>query len=245
MNATRSPMSVIWHDLECGSYDEDLPLWRSLAAEYGDPVLEVGAGTGRVALHLVERGFRVVALDHDPELLSELARRVRRPEAVTTISADARNFELSVRFPLCIVPMQTIQLLHGTGERAQLLGCVRRHLLDGGAVAVAITEAVELYDADDGSPVPLPDVRELGGVIYSSQPTAVRADRRGFELERRRETITVDGRCIVEQDIIHLAPLTPAQLELEGRAAGLQPAGRMTIPATSDHVGSEVVILRA
>ena len=45
-------MSVIWHDLECGSYGEDLPLWRSLAAEYGDPVFELGAGTGRVTLAL-------------------------------------------------------------------------------------------------------------------------------------------------------------------------------------------------
>ena len=42
-------MSVIWHDLECGAYAEDLPLWRALAAEHGDPVLDVGAGTGRVS----------------------------------------------------------------------------------------------------------------------------------------------------------------------------------------------------
>ena len=38
--------TVIWHDVECASYVEDLPLWRELAASYGDPVLDVGAGTG-------------------------------------------------------------------------------------------------------------------------------------------------------------------------------------------------------
>ncbi len=36
-------MSVIWHDLECGAYAEDLELWRSLADEYGDLVLDIGA----------------------------------------------------------------------------------------------------------------------------------------------------------------------------------------------------------
>ena len=65
-------MSVIWHDIECGAYAEDLPLWRSLAAEYGDPVLDVGAGTGRVALDLARAGYRVTALDRDPELLAAL-----------------------------------------------------------------------------------------------------------------------------------------------------------------------------
>ena len=58
-------MSVIWHDLECGTYAEDLPLWRSLAAEHGDPVLDVGAGTGRVALDLARSGYRVFPLVPD------------------------------------------------------------------------------------------------------------------------------------------------------------------------------------
>ena len=55
----RQPMSVIWHDLECGGYREDLPLWRALADRAGGPVLDVGAGTGRVALDLARAGHEV------------------------------------------------------------------------------------------------------------------------------------------------------------------------------------------
>ena len=51
---------VIWHDLECGGYRADLPLWRELAEHEGSPVLDVGAGTGRVALDLARRGHEVV-----------------------------------------------------------------------------------------------------------------------------------------------------------------------------------------
>ncbi len=53
------PDLVRWHDLECGGYAIDLELWRELAAQAGGPVLDVGAGTGRVALDLARGGVAV------------------------------------------------------------------------------------------------------------------------------------------------------------------------------------------
>ncbi|HEX6621776.1 MAG TPA: class I SAM-dependent methyltransferase, partial [Solirubrobacteraceae bacterium] len=103
-------IDVIWHDVECGAYDLDLPLWRELADHEGSPVLDVGAGTGRVALDLARRGHEVVALDRDPALLEALVDR-GAGLTVSAVAADARAFDLGRRFPLVIVPMQTLQLL--------------------------------------------------------------------------------------------------------------------------------------
>ncbi|MGB8876739.1 MAG: class I SAM-dependent methyltransferase [Solirubrobacteraceae bacterium] len=242
--------AVIWHDIECGAYAEDLPLWRSLAASRGDPVLDVGAGTGRVALDLAETGYQVTALDRDPELLAELERRLADNSRIArdicqTAVADARDFDLGQRFPLVIVPMQTIQLLGGPEGRGRFLRCAHRHLTPGGILAAAIAEVLELYEVVEGFEMPLPDIREYDGVVYSSQPTAVRAERGGFVLERQRETVAPKGERTVEQNLIRLDGLTARGLEREGRAAGFTPAGRATVRATADYSGSEVVMLSA
>jgi SAM-dependent methyltransferase len=237
-------MSVIWHDVECGGYAQDLSLWRSLAAEHGDPVLDVGAGTGRIALDLARHGHEVVALDHDPALIAELARRAA-DLSVTAVSGDARDFDLGRQFALCIVPMQTIQLLGGAAGRGAFLECARRHLQTGGLAAVAIAPELELFEVVDGGLSPLPDIREVDGIVYSSLPTAVRADREGFLLERRRERISATGSRSVERDVIRLDRLTGDELESEARDVGLHPAGRAAVAATDDYVGSEVVLLRA
>ena len=77
-------------------------------------------------------------------------------------------------------------------------------------LAIAIADDLELFDVSDGTvPGPLPDVVEHDGVVYSSRPVAVRADGDGFELERRRETVTADGRLTTEQDLIHLDRVDP------------------------------------
>jgi SAM-dependent methyltransferase len=237
-------VSVIWHDLECGGYVEDLYLWRELADRYGDPVLDVGAGTGRIALDLARHGHAVTALDHDPDLLAELRRRAGEI-ALATVLADARDFALGEQFALCLMPMQTIQLLGGADGRAGFLRCARRHLRDGGVVAIALTDELEIYEVPDGSPVPLPDICERDGVVYSSQPTAVRADSGGFVLERRRETVSTNGQLVVSRDAIRLDRLDAAQLEREAAWVGLTPAGRSSVPATDDYVGSAVVMLSA
>jgi SAM-dependent methyltransferase len=134
MSAPSSPVraSVVWHDVECGGYVEDLPLWRAMAAEHGGPVLDLGAGTGRVALDLARAGHEVVALDVDGELLAALRERAWALP-VRTVEADARCFALGRRFPLILAPMQTVQLLDG--RESELLSCVAAHLAPGGTFA--------------------------------------------------------------------------------------------------------------
>lgn len=234
--------AVIWHDLECGSYRRDLELWRDLAERQPGPILDVGAGTGRVAVHLARAGHAVIALDADRDLLAELERRAENLP-LRTVCADARDFTLSEKVGLCLVPMQTIQLLGGNPGRLAFLECARRHLLPGGVVAVAITEDLETFEVQDGGPGPLPDLIELAGVVYCSQPMAIRQDNGRFVLERRRETVDPAGARQVSHDRVTLDRVTVSELEREAIGVGLRPLPSVEIPATVEHVGSQVVML--
>jgi SAM-dependent methyltransferase len=236
--------AVIWHDLECGSYVQDLGLWLELAAAQGSPVLDIGAGTGRVTLPLARAGHEVVALDLDAGLLRELALRARGLP-VETVLADARDFGLPGRsFALCVVPMQTIQLLGGREQRAAFLRRAAMHLRPGGMLAIAIAQDLEEFEWHDGDGEPLPDMVELDGAVYFSQPTAVRRRGRTYVLERVRETVHPSGRRDRQEDRVALDSLSASRLLREGAQAGLRALTTRHIPPTVEHVGSEVVIFR-
>ena len=233
---------VLWHDLECGGYDLDLPLWRELADREGSPVLDIGAGTGRVALDLARRGHEVVALDRSAELLDALRERAA-DLAITTVAADARDFALDRRFPLVVVPMQTLQLLGGAEGRARCLACVREHLAPAGLLAAALADALDAFDADHDEP-PRPDLREVGGTVYASRPVAVRDLGDRAAIERVREIVARDGTRTVIDDIIELDRVDVDALAAEAAAFGLRAETPRRIPQTLDYVGSTVAMLR-
>ena len=232
--------SVAWHDVENGSYDADLFLWRELADAADGPILDLGAGTGRVAADLAARGHELVALDVDPELLAVLRDRV--PE-VETVVADARDFELARTFALVLAPMQLAQILGGPAARAHTLERVHAHLNPGGTFAAALTDLRQVILDDTASP-PLPDMLERDGWVFSSQPVSLAADDAGLRVERRRQAVSPSGEIEETMATIAFDFVSPGRFEAEARAAELEPAGRREIPETLDHFGSTVVVCR-
>lgn len=118
----------------------DVDWYCSRARASGGPVLELGAGTGRVTLAIAADGIAIHALDSDQAMLQALQSKLteRPPEIqarVTAVQGDMRSFDLGERFALIICPFRAF--LHNVTESDQLacLARVRQHLRPSGRFA--------------------------------------------------------------------------------------------------------------
>ena len=239
-------MSVIWHDLECGAYARrPRAVARARARSTAGPVLDIGAGTGRVALDLARARARVDrARPRRASSLAELARRARTGSTVD----DRRRRRARVRARraasrLIIVPMQTIQLLGGADGRAGSCAARARHLRPAACSRSRSAEALELYECRRARAARSPTSASSTASCYSSQPTAVRAGRRrGSCSSAAGRRSSRDGRRTSSRpDPARPLIGRPARARGRGRRARAGRARRDR--ADRDHVGSVVVML--
>ncbi|MEF2280005.1 class I SAM-dependent methyltransferase [Deinococcus sp. YIM 134068] len=122
------------YDHQYDVYRDDLHFYAGVAERAGGPVLEVGAGTGRVTAYLARRGMRVVGLEPSARMIER--GRVRAAEGGLTlefVQGEAGTFALEERFPLVIAPFNSLMHLYTPSEQLAALENLRAHLRPGGA----------------------------------------------------------------------------------------------------------------
>ena len=233
---------VVFHDAECGGYTADLALWRRLADACSGPILDLGAGSGRVALPLARAGHRVIAVERDTVLAIELGRRAAAAGVeIGIVEADARELPaLSEPIALALAPMQFMQLLDRADRRA-VLARVAAALASGGLFAAALLD--ESVPLSSGEPDPLPDLREVEGWVHSSLPLDVRVDGGTIEILRLRSVVSPAGELSERRHEIRLHRLGVAELAAEAERCGLRAIDTEPIGQTEDHVASVAVLM--
>jgi SAM-dependent methyltransferase len=118
---------------------KDLSFWRWQARDYGGPVLELGCGTGRVAIPLAEEGFKVTGIDIAGGMLQEAQRKASVAKVgVTWANADMRDFDLNDEFSLIILPNNTICHLLTRTDIESCLASARKHLAPKGKFVIDV-----------------------------------------------------------------------------------------------------------
>src|SRR5690348_1314056 len=136
----------------------DIPFWRNLAVNAGGPVLELGCGTGRIALPLGRAGAHVIGIDRSEAMLTRARKRVKRSRLagrVDLIRGDIRFLPFATgplppsasvlrtrrgsrpariprRFPLVMAPYGVLQSLLRERDLAATLQSVHDVLEPGG-----------------------------------------------------------------------------------------------------------------
>ena len=243
--ATREHASeeAIWQELEFGSHRADLELWEEIASEAGGPVLELGAGAGRVALHLARAGREVIAVEREAALADELE---RRGEGLPIRVVRADLAELAARsLPgeprAALAPLHVLQQLD-PGARGSRLAELAEALPADSRLGAALVDESS-FVTDELEPKPLPDMREVDGLVYSSEPLWLQVDEGSIRVRRMRERVSPEGEIerSVHDDV--LERLSPAALEAAADEAGFSAVQRRPLRTGTHEADSIAVIL--
>ena len=131
------------YDAEYSEVTEDVEFYLQVIEEHGDPVLELGCGTGRVLIPIAKAGYEVWGLDASEKMLEVARRNVEKLEEsvrkrIKLVRGDMRSFGLAKKFRTILVPFSTFLHLFSREEQESCLRCVREHLAEGGVFVVDV-----------------------------------------------------------------------------------------------------------
>jgi SAM-dependent methyltransferase len=216
------------------SWFGDVEWYRKRAEESGGPVLELGAGTGRITLPVAQSGVRIYALDSDQGMLDALTRKIAAQpktvqERIVIVNEDMRRFRLTERFALIMAPFRSF--LHNLTEEDQLacLRSVREHLRPGGRLVFNVFHpSLEYMARNTGAMAGAWRWRETverpdGGAVVRSEANRYDTVRQRVHSLHRYEEYGADG--TLSRTFLHrleLAYLYPGDIRRLLERAGFQ-----------------------
>ncbi len=168
----------------------DVPFYLQHAQRIGGPVLELGAGTGRVAWALAQAGIRVVGLDLSAAMLERArakadAMPAAARELVHFARGDMADFDLGQQFWLVIIPFRAFQSLTTPDQQRRALRCIHRHLHGGGRLII------DLFDPKlDLCLLDTPARRDQPTVLHPTTGNRVRVEIVGRATDPHRQVFT-------------------------------------------------------
>ena len=144
-----------YYDLDLLDDPGDLTLYEALAQRCDGPILELGSGSGRLAVALAVQGHSVTAVDIDPAMMARAGaawqqRGSERAGSLQLVEADMLQLHLPDRFDLVILALNTLLLLGDRARQQAALKTMARHLTPQGRAVVDVwlpgASDLALYD---------------------------------------------------------------------------------------------------
>jgi SAM-dependent methyltransferase len=155
---TDEPFDVIaaYYDLDLAGYEEDVGIYENLGRRHDLPVLELGIGTGRVAIPLLRSGLHAVGIDRSEAMLAVARRKLEalRPRRLAPnlrlLKEDMTDFDLGESFGLIFCALGGFMHLRSQEDQVRALECARRHLAPDGLLVIDLP-AFEPQDWEPGA----------------------------------------------------------------------------------------------
>jgi SAM-dependent methyltransferase len=179
--ASETPAATIarLYDLDLEGDSADVDMYLAFAGAASGPILELMAGTGRVAVPLAAAGHRVVAVDRDPAMLERAAAlwhsvrdRAQEGGSLELVEADVLDAAREERFDLVIVALNGLLLLDGRDAQRDLLARIAGQLAPDGRAVIDVwmpaPDDLALYDGR----IVLDWVRDDGRGVHVAKQTS-------------------------------------------------------------------------
>lgn len=219
-----------WQRLELGDFSDDIATWISIARGFSGPVLELGAGAGRVTFPLIEAGCSVIALEPRQGLARYLDSHARSRDISLRVERSpmesVEQFEPSPG--LVIAPMQVVQYL-APGDLWRALARLCRLWDPPPSVAISFLQD-DLVMEGVSIPDEVPVMRERDQWVYASRIVRVECDQSRVVLERIRETVDPQGQVSVDRTTESLWRLSEADLIQRMELNGYRLEQRHSLP---------------
>jgi 2-polyprenyl-3-methyl-5-hydroxy-6-metoxy-1,4-benzoquinol methylase len=142
------------YDLVLGAYatGDFLNFYKRQIARYGQPVLELACGSGRMTIPLANEGVNITGLDISEKMLDLAKLKVsKRGVRIRFIQGDIRSFDLGQKFKFIFIPAQSVSHLHTREEIENCFSCVRQHLMSEGRFLIELfNSSVKLLAREPG-----------------------------------------------------------------------------------------------
>lgn len=227
-----------YYDWTSDGLDGDVAYYADLAMDTGGPVLELGCGTGRCALGIARHGVEVVGVDQEIRMLDKAKEKAEAwglSPLCKWVQGDMKDFRLDGHFPLIIIPYRSFLHLMNPREQLAALGCIRRHLQDGGrfAMNVFVPQLEQMMENQEclqhrgtfaipgtGELVEVSDQTRYNHFYQTADVTRYyeRFQAEGKSVERIRTTFSL--RYVYPTELMHLLRL--AGLEVTHRFGGFR-----------------------
>jgi SAM-dependent methyltransferase len=162
---------------------EDVEFYVELARRAGGPVVELGVGTGRIAVPTAAEGIRVIGVDASPGMLDVCRERAELAGVAALVDlrlGDLREPPVDERVRLVTVPFRSLLHMRSDEDRLLALRAAHRLLEPGGRFAFDV-----FAPGDD-------DIEETHGRWLEREPDIF--ERADWDTERRTLTLSVRGR---------------------------------------------------
>lgn len=184
----------------------DLPFYQWFVGLGEEPVLDLGCGTGRILLPLVEQGLQVVGLDGSQTMLDLCQARLRERDLnAKLVRGDMRDFDLGGQtFGTILVPGFSIQMLLDNSDLQRCLECCRKYLSPGGQLILPTNIPWEMiWDGREECPLEERNALELpdqGVRLVASQGWKIDPLEQRLLLTNRFERLAGDGSVVESED---------------------------------------------